>query len=496
MKPMTDSYDALLPFPYGFVFDHQTDAVFVMDLQGMIVYANQSASTLFGTSLESYHHYENIFVSEESEMFDSFFQRAVHGETNEFELIVPCETRDNVHVRIKTVPNERDGQTVSVSVYIQAISERKKRESDMLPPSQELCQSFLEFHRDPILLLDLDATIVFGNPAFSRLLGWRNENTEGYPVLRCPSLPPSLVKPLSDYYQRLVALENSIPAANESDWEFGETVEMTVDGKECQMLLSIMPIHDSTGSIRNWAVHLRNVEQPLSTELSKLEHLHTVSQLAASISHEVRNPLTVTRGFIQLLRDPVLTEEKKSLYIQLSLHELERAERMITDYLSFAKPSLEHLDRFEVNQELDYIVQIIKPYASMRDITVHINKEDRELWISGDHKKFHQSFINIIKNGIEAMDQNGELTITSKQLHDHVLIEVQDTGKGMDAEQLKKLGTPFYTTKDKGTGLGAMVAFSIIREMEGEIEMNSEVGKGTCISVLFPLYTDSGSPSQ
>ena len=126
------------------------------------------------------------------------------------------------------------------------------------------------------------------------------------------------------------------------------------------------------------SVILRDVTETkkLQDEMKKLGELKTVSQMAASISHEVRNPLTVVKGFNQLLRNHDLTEEQKDLYIQLSLEELNRAESIIADYLTFAKPSLEHLEPLDLNKEIDYIVQVLNPYATMSNI-VHSSRTRR-----------------------------------------------------------------------------------------------------------------------
>lgn len=167
--------------------------------------------------------------------------------------------------------------------------------------------------------------------------------------------------------------------------------------------------------------------------------------------------------------------------------ELDRAEHIITDYLNFAKPSMQNAELLELNRELEYIVQVIQPYASMGNIGVHtIKNNEKDIYILGQGKKFHQSLINIIKNGIEAMEQGGDLTIRLTEKDDKAVIVIQDTGKGMSAEQIRMLGTPFYTTKEQGTGLGMMVSFSIIKAMEGECEVESTPGRGTCFTITFP----------
>lgn len=230
----------------------------------------------------------------------------------------------------------------------------------------------------------------------------------------------------------------------------------------------------------------------LLEEIRKLEKLKIVSEIAASISHEVRNPLTVTRGFIQLLRDSNLTEEQKSLYISFSINELDRAEHIITDYLTFAKPALENIDFLELGQELHYVIMILTPYATMKNVSIELKKE-KGIHVIGEASKLHQCFINIIKNGIEAMDSGGTLTIELLKREEKAVIKVEDTGKGMSPEQINRLGTPYYSTKDKGTGLGTMVVYSIIKLLGGEIVVDSVIEKGTCFTITLPLVDPSKS---
>lgn len=220
-------------------------------------------------------------------------------------------------------------------------------------------------------------------------------------------------------------------------------------------------------------------------ELSKLEKLKTVSDIAASISHEVRNPLTVTKGFLQLLREPDINETKKFQYINYSLNELVRAEEIITDYLTFAKPSLENIKVLELNREIEYVVKVILPYGALHNVHIDFEKTN-EIYIIGERQKFHQALINLSKNGIEAIKDGGTLILRLNESDKNAIVRIMDNGIGMDAEQVKKLGSPYYSTKDKGTGLGTMVVYSIIKVMSGKIKVESSIGKGTCFTILIP----------
>lgn len=238
------------------------------------------------------------------------------------------------------------------------------------------------------------------------------------------------------------------------------------------------------------SIRFTNNFRKLAKEMRELEKLKTVSEIAASISHEVRNPLTVIKGFLQLLKGSNLTEEDKMVYLAISLDELERAEHIITDYLTFAKPSLENVKVLDLAKELDYVLTVVSPYANMNNVHIEVSWEEN-LYISGEAAKFHQCLINVIKNGIEAMPEGGQLSVSLKKTGSKAWLSVTDSGTGMSEEQLKRLGTPFYTTKDKGTGLGTMVVYSIVKAMGGEIKVKSEENKGTSFTIALPIAQNS-----
>lgn len=220
----------------------------------------------------------------------------------------------------------------------------------------------------------------------------------------------------------------------------------------------------------------------------KVDKLQMVSHLAASISHEVRNPLTVSRGFIQMLSEEGISEENKKGYRDIALQELDRATEVINDYLTFAKPTLDDTEKISIFEEVLHAINVITPLATMKNIIIKqsVVKVDYD-YVKGTSKKFQQCLINILKNAIEALPSGGELQI-NQSCHDNTIqIEIRDNGVGMSKEQVQRLGEPYFTTKERGTGLGMMVSFSIIKAMNGKIHVTSELGKGTCFSIKLPI---------
>lgn len=231
----------------------------------------------------------------------------------------------------------------------------------------------------------------------------------------------------------------------------------------------------------------RNFE--MSQQLIKTEKLKAVEQMGAAISHEIRNPLTAASGFVQLLQDDYLSRQKRKEYLSIVKEELHSAERVIQDYLTFAKPSLETLEELNVKSELRQIINILQPLANQNSVEI-ITDFSIIGFIKGDGQKFRQCFVNVLKNAIESMPNGGYLSISTEFSQRYVTIRVKDTGVGMTNEQLERLGEPFYSTKGKnGTGLGMMVVYSIARAMDGMVWAESEVGAGTTFHFEFPTIT-------
>jgi two-component system sporulation sensor kinase B len=222
----------------------------------------------------------------------------------------------------------------------------------------------------------------------------------------------------------------------------------------------------------------------IEKNLQKAEKAQIVSDLAAAVSHEIRNPLTVTKGFLQVVIRQALPERTKEQLI-MAQEELSLAEHIINDYLTFAKPSSDHQTIMSLVDEINKVVKFITPYANMQSVQIDF-RYDAELRVAGDIQKFHQCLSNILKNCVEAMSNGGCIDIHLEDDVNQIILKISDTGVGMSPEQLLRLGEPYFTTKHTGTGLGMMVVNSIIKSMKGKMTVSSEKGKGTIFHLIFP----------
>lgn len=223
----------------------------------------------------------------------------------------------------------------------------------------------------------------------------------------------------------------------------------------------------------------------MNMQVIKAEKLEVVSHLAASISHEVRNPFTVVKGILQMLSKDEWEIEKRKQFIEISLQEIDRANDIIGNYLTFAKSVHQEYVVVELDQELIRSINVITPLANMN--CVDILMAIQPCRVKGDPQLLQQCFLNITKNCIEAMPSGGKLSIRTEEVNDGVVIEINDTGEGMSNEQLKRLGEPFFTTKGReGTGLGMMAVIKIIKLMQGKLDVTSHKDEGTQFRIYFP----------
>ncbi|MEB4867915.1 ATP-binding protein [Priestia megaterium] len=226
----------------------------------------------------------------------------------------------------------------------------------------------------------------------------------------------------------------------------------------------------------------------MQKELQRAEKMNAIGQLAASVAHEIRNPMTVVKGFLQLFQDNTKLSNTELSYIHLMINEMDRAEAIIHDYLSLAKPDV-HQHRFINCLEcITSLVDLLSSYALLtNNILIELDAKE-EMYVRGSRNELNQVLLNIMKNGIEAMRAGGTLRVGLYKREGHVHIQIEDTGIGMTSEQVKRLGTAFYSLKEKGTGIGLMVSYQLVEQMNGRIEVESIPGKGSTFILIFPSY--------
>ncbi|NLW90562.1 MAG: PAS domain S-box protein [Syntrophomonadaceae bacterium] len=222
----------------------------------------------------------------------------------------------------------------------------------------------------------------------------------------------------------------------------------------------------------------------MELEMTRLDRLNLVGEMAASIGHEIRNPMTTVRGYLQLLQQNQAYQNEVECFT-LMIEELDRANSIITEFLSLAKDKAVDMSRANLNTVIKKSLPLIQATAIRRN--QHIKLQLHTLPdLTLDAKAIRQLIINLVNNGLESMSPNGCVTIRTFAGNNYVVLAIQDEGHGIDNALLNKLGTPFFTTKDQGTGLGLAVCYRIAAQHNAVIDLDTG-SNGTTFYVKFPI---------
>lgn len=223
--------------------------------------------------------------------------------------------------------------------------------------------------------------------------------------------------------------------------------------------------------------------QMLRTELGNMERLSLVGRMAASITHEIRNPMAVVRGFVQLIKEksPATLHE----YYRIIMEELDRANSIINDFLSLAQNRIVEKEKGHLHDIINDLSPLLWADANLRGQSIELKLDPDIPQLLLNSKEIKQLILNLARNGMEAMESKGVLTIETRWENETVHLLVRDTGEGIAKDKLDKMFEPFYTTKAKGTGLGLSLCLSIVERHQGKIVVESEEGKGTTFIVSF-----------
>lgn len=342
-------------------------------------------------------------------------------------------------------------------------------------------ENILENLDSGIILFDSDGVLAFVNVQMAKLLGVPRKSLTGSTLtqlLRHPQLTRFKKKKILRIFRETVFHRKRF---HELLDEYGRSWLITMtygDQMEGDFLISVKDVSD-----------FKQIEQTAYQN----DKLAMLGKISASIAHEIRNPLTSIRGFIQLLR-PHLMRLGKDEYARIILTEIDRANDIIYEFLNSSKPSAPQTTILPIASLLKEVVLLTESEALMKGCQlIFHHTEQSPSYISVDVKQIKQVILNLIKNALDAIDEKkddhttGMIEIGLKQDEKHVNIMISDNGGGMDQNTLNHLFNPFFTTKEGGTGLGLSVSYRIIKNHGGSIAVESEVGAGTEFVITLPI---------
>ncbi|MFD1178508.1 ATP-binding protein [Paenibacillus puldeungensis] len=331
-----------------------------------------------------------------------------------------------------------------------------------------------------IMLFDNEGVLTFINVQMARLLEMPRQSLIGcnlLQMLRHPHLSQFKKRNVLRIYRETIFHRKKY---HELIDEYGRHWLITVtygDQMDGDFLLSVKDVTD-----------FKRVEQAAYQN----DKMAMLGKISAAIAHEIRNPLTAIRGFIQLLR-PHLVHLGKDEYARIILAEIDRANDIIHEFLNSSKPSAPQKSKVSVASLLKEVVLLTESEALLKNCQMVLEVPE-DGYVSIDVKQIKQVLLNIIKNAMDAIsevegDHKGVINIKAEVDAKHINISIQDNGNGMDKGQLGRLFDPFFTTKEKGTGLGLSVSYRIIKNHRGNISVDSLKGAGTIFVITLPIVS-------
>jgi two-component system, sporulation sensor kinase E len=340
---------------------------------------------------------------------------------------------------------------------------------------KEHLESIINQTADAIHITDLEGKVLRVNRAFEQLYGFRSREVEGR-LLKI--IPPEAEEEMKQQHAQLV--EGMSITSNETIW-------MKKDGTRVEVSVSTAPVRDEAGEITALISVSRDITSRNRMEelLRRSEKLTTVGQLAAGVAHEIRNPLTTLRGFLQLQQE---SNKLNHRHLDLMLSELDRINLIVGEFLILAKPQAVHFQERDIRFILGDVISLLDSQAHLHGVEFVLHASSDSAMVHCEENQLKQVFINVLKNGMEAMPNGGSIHIKLKadELAKRVRIEIKDEGIGIPEDMMSKLGEPFFTNKESGTGLGLMVSQRIIQSHKGMMDIKSVMNRGTTVIIELP----------
>ena len=274
----------------------------------------------------------------------------------------------------------------------------------------------------------------------------------------------------------------------------GRKIDGTVFSKDEIDLLTLI-FNQAAFAIEHASLY--ELQKDRILKMYRTDRLAILGELAAGAAHEIRNPLTSIRSAIQYLSKDFANDPRKSDMINEIINEVERINKILQGLLSFSRPSKLNMSEINLESLINQVLMLINSSIKKNNIDVKYEYFTKNTTIQGDIEQLKQVFLNIFLNAIDAMSENLEeqlraLIISIEKGVDidpgrrFLVISIEDSGKGIDSKDIENIFNPFFTTKEEGTGLGLAISYGIINSHEGEIEVTSETGKGSCVRIKLP----------
>ncbi|MEW9702907.1 PAS domain S-box protein [Paenibacillus sp. SI8] len=468
---------------YKSLYDNHPDSIISFSLDGEVLTSNHGLESLLGLGRDISLLTSFIPMINPPDLLKALhhFQVASSGMPQHFEAAFVHQKGFPVQSNVTFVPTMVDGHIVGVYAILKDLTEVKeqKKEIDKLHKQNQL---ILNSVSEGIYGIDMTGRTIFWNKAAETMTGWKVDEMLGRQI-------HNLIRPEKSDGTLFTREESPIlnTVLNREVTVVKEDLFWRKDGTSFPVEYMSSPMLEGKGHLLGTVITFQDITEQKKTQelLIKSDKLSAVGQLAAGVAHEIRNPLTALKGFLQLLKT---NSPKEQYYIEIMQNELQRIEFIVNEFLFVSKPQATHFESRRLDSIVTSTIELLQPQALLGNIQIEAELAPELPLVSCDEHQIKQVFINILKNALESMTLGGIMRIQAMPTQNGTELTVRfiDQGCGIAPERLPKLGEPFYSTKEKGTGLGLMVCYRIIEAHGGMMKIQSKLGEGTKVEITLP----------
>jgi PAS domain S-box-containing protein len=442
-----------------------------------IVYANPYLAEMYGYTVEEMYAIStsDLVAQDEINRHESEILQCMAIGINQFPLKCRGIKKDGsiIYLEGNSTVIMFNGQ-LSLLGTIQDVTPKREKEN-LLRENAKLYQKIIKFVPEPIIMSD-QGIVLYANKLALQALGFESEaKVIGKSVL-------DLIH--SNHHAAALEKMHNIMTTDDPT-PFEERVLIRQDGQLLEVEVSSIRINNYLGKDVMLSVIRDLTDRKRSEEmLIRSEKLSAIGQLAAGVAHEIRNPLTALKGFTQLLSSKY---PENPHYFSIMANEIDRITLIVNEFMTLAKPHFTNFRNEPLEPILRSVLSLLETQAILINVELKVCFDQTRPLIFCNVDQLKQVFLNIIKNALEAMTYGGEVVVTVASLEDgFVHIRIKDGGSGIPEELIKKIGEPFLTTKEKGTGLGIMISNRIIEAHKGTLQISSVMNEGTVVEIMLP----------
>lgn len=491
VQERTTELSKLKDFSEG-ILSSMTEGVVLTDSEGLYSFVNPAAATMLGyqsTDQLIGQSWASMVSSDQIPLGEAADERRARGESDTYDMEFLHTDGHRVPCQISGTPRFEQGQFAGTLCVLTNLTERKESEADRV-----LLSTAIEQANDMIVITDTEGRILYVNPAFEQMTGYTKEQVQGQ--------TPAILKSGrhdSEFYRELwdTVLAGEV-------WR-GHFVNRKADGTHYEEDAAIYPVINEAGKITNFVALKRDVTEEvlLQRRSQHARKMEALGELASGVAHDFNNLLAITQGSIDLLRLAGITDERVSNAVSVIDRATRSAAQLTRGLLGFSRQQVLTLIPVDLNEFVSEGLPLLQRLVP-DDIEVGFHTGQDLRGISGDQALLQQVLFNLCSNSAHAMPMGGRITIETAnvtidesyvQAHPwarvgpHVVLSVIDEGGGMDEDTCQRALDPFFTTKEagKGTGLGLSSALGAVKQHQGWVDIQSELGAGTTVLAFFPV---------